>query len=435
MMDFFNLIADMLAAGGGEVTELLMRASKGNSVAAGLGLVALSGWIMYRLRTYPVVAAKALVRRFTTSIRVEMSEGYMMYNYFAVGDFISRHLSSRHVHIERAEMDTVNGTQILSVAPYHQHGWFFVGFRPVWFKRVEAATAPSGRALGGPKLTITALGLDHRRLCSLVGFDQVGLKFQRTRGIFEWTNGNHWNHVDLIRTFSPIFLSEDVKAAIDKVVDNFVASREWKLQRGLNHKLLIVVHGKPGSGKSKISQYVAERLSWNLGSIPSSSGLIEALRDEPRMVKSIPDFDTIGVGANRVAKSSPGLADVPAASPMSTLLAPSLGEVLNYFEGDIPIRDSAVVMSTNHIERVDGALLRSSRCDLVIELPDLTYREANMFYHYFLETTNNLPEELREIKITAGDLKGAFDANFKDEQGFVNMLRAYMTDPGIINRY
>lgn len=117
-------------------------------------------------------------------------------------------------------------------------------------------------------------------------------------------------------------------------------------------------------------------------------------------------------------------------SNITTLMDPMLSAfsssktaiALNLFQGDLPLNNSVVVMSTNCLDKIDDALLRPSRCDLVLYIGSLGYDEVNGFrkHHYGIE--DDLPDEFKSIDIRACDLMEAFVDNAFDVSGFDSVI-------------
>lgn len=159
----------------------------------------------------------------------------------------------------------------------------------------------------------------------------------------------------------------------------------------------------------------------------------EAAKKE--MVVSIPDFDTLNISNARdlddeddvdspvKTKKKESSVSSDFKSAMSDL---QLGEILNLFQGDIPLNNLVTVMSTNCIEYVDKALLRRGRTDLLIELGHLGYNEINAFYKYHYELTTDLPDGFKTIKIKACDMQAAFEDYPFDSQKYVNEIKRFI---------
>ena len=119
---------------------------------------------------------------------------------------------------------------------------------------------------------------------------------------------------------------------------------------------------------------------------------------------------------NKKHDSDTGLAD----ALVSDIRINNLVEVLNTFQGDIPLNNSVVVLSTNCINTIDEAFLRPGRCDLIIELKNLTYKAVNGFYKHHYEVDMDLDMEIfKDVSIRACDLQSLFESNPFDKDKFI----------------
>ena len=152
-------------------------------------------------------------------------------------------------------------------------------------------------------------------------------------------------------------------------VRDFSESRDDYERLGIPWRLGILLHGKPGTGKTSISHALASVLKRRLAVIPLADmrsdedlfSAFEGVRDG-----SIVLIEDVDCAFNkRSSEDAEGITFSGFLNCIDGVIAPQNGRVL--------------IMSTNHIERLDPALIRPGRADLRIEVP-LLQKDVAMDY-------------------------------------------------------
>jgi len=168
--------------------------------------------------------------------------------------------------------------------------------------------------------------------------------------------------------FSGLVLDEGFKQEFLREVDNF-ASRG----KSVVSKLTILLHGQTGTGKTGIAralavEYCRDLYILNLSTVNDATVHKAIRKVPPGAMLLIEDCDCVKATVSRAAESN---ADNP---PLT------LGGVLNALDGVIPLDDCLVIMTTNHLESLDPALVRKGRVDVSIEVPLISAKQINKDY-------------------------------------------------------
>lgn len=154
-------------------------------------------------------------------------------------------------------------------------------------------------------------------------------------------------------------------------INDFISKEEWYNKRSLSYKRGYLFHGTPGNGKTSLcfalAKYLNKDISFlNLNDLEKDSNLFAAfsnIRDNTILV--LEDVDAIF--GTREGKS-----------PIS------FSSLLNCLDGAFSRYGIITIMTTNHFEKIDKALIREGRIDLTMEIscPDKEMIEEylNIFY-------------------------------------------------------
>ncbi|KAI1078045.1 BCS1 N terminal-domain-containing protein [Whalleya microplaca] len=188
------------------------------------------------------------------------------------------------------------------------------------------------------------------------------------------------------RPFSTVILNEKTKKElIDDVTDylNPVTQR-WYANRGIPYRRGYLLYGPPGTGKSSLSLALAGFFKMriyivSLTSITNEETLASLFADLPRQcVVLLEDIDTAGLTNTREENPT------PKASNKSNDMVPgqltngngndnnrigglSLSALLNILDGVASQEGRVLIMTTNHLENLDKALIRPGRADMIVE--------------------------------------------------------------------
>lgn len=179
------------------------------------------------------------------------------------------------------------------------------------------------------------------------------------------------------RPISTVFLPEGQVAAIKDSIQQFLGQQSFYQRRGIPWRLGLLFHGLPGTGKTTLIRALSGEFRMDLYLISlsgamSDSALSQALGNvPPRSIILLEDVDATFVQRDKNQ-------DVE-----NTL---SFSGLLNALDGVASREGWVVFMTTNHIEKLDPALIRPGRADIKLEFKHATaYQAASMYEAFFPE--------------------------------------------------
>lgn len=191
----------------------------------------------------------------------------------------------------------------------------------------------------------------------------------------------------LNKTFNNIFLKDEIKSAIINDVDKFTKSEEQYKKLGLKYKRTYLFHGVAGSGKSSISVAIANHtkrdvLTINVSKDMTDSTLISLIARRPQ--KSIILFEDIDCLFEEISRANNPSED----KEKTPQIKITLSCLLNILDGSFTPNDVIFIITTNHLEKLDPALKRDGRINMMLEigLPD---KKTKMEYVKHIKQNNS----------------------------------------------
>jgi chaperone BCS1 len=209
------------------------------------------------------------------------------------------------------------------------------------------------------------------------------------------------------RGLDTIFTNGDAKDAIIAKIRWFVANEQWYVKRGIPYKLIFLLHGEPGTGKTSLIYGIASYFDRGIGSVDTIANIDDTLKNLPENTFAlIEDIDMISISRDEDDDDTPGKpqAAAPARAERdltSTATQMSALQVLiNALDGIATPHGLIMFITTNFRERLDAALIRPGRVDCDLEITPLEADATEeMFvafygdeYAHLIQTYTQLPQ-------------------------------------------
>ncbi|KAF2744342.1 putative mitochondrial chaperone bcs1 [Sporormia fimetaria CBS 119925] len=182
------------------------------------------------------------------------------------------------------------------------------------------------------------------------------------------------------REMSTVIINRELKEMLLGDVTEFLdpKTRAWYSKRGLPYQRGYLLHGPPGTGKSSLCLSIAGHFDLDVYvlTLPSlNDRLLKALFAElpQHCIVLLEDVD-----ATAVHRKADGSADPNGSTDKKV----SLSTLLNVLDGLASSHGRLLIMTTNHIERLDPALIRPGRVDMKLELYLADEDMINQLFHF-----------------------------------------------------
>jgi chaperone BCS1 len=312
----------------------------------------------------PLRVWRAIQRQFTTVLEVTSAQE----EFVAITRWMERRPFSKKVRSIRAK------DKELSVG-FGRH-YFFHQKRLCWFERGRVETKDGSEL---EEIAISCIGRDQQFLRNIVN-EAVRETHQSQETKIYLPRWRSWN---LLTTQSPrsmdsVILEDEVRGQIIQHFDRFFDSEAIYRQRGIPYRTGICLYGAPGTGKTSLVRAICAQFNLRLYTVDlrntNDQDLMELLwRVGTRSLVLMEDIDSVIASHDR-SKAVKG----------DDSERVTLSGLLNAIDGVVASEGRVFAFTTNHIAKIDPALLRPGRVDLKIELGVMSHAMLDRSLRKFL---------------------------------------------------
>ncbi|KAJ6096260.1 hypothetical protein N7486_007006 [Penicillium sp. IBT 16267x] len=183
------------------------------------------------------------------------------------------------------------------------------------------------------------------------------------------------------RPLDSVILAERVKERIVDDVRDFISSSSWYYDRGIPYRRGYLLYGPPGTGKSSFIQALAGELDYDIAILNlSERGLTDDRLNHlltivpKRTLVLLEDVDA-AFSNRRTQSDDDGYRGANV----------TFSGLLNALDGVASAEERIVFLTTNHVERLDEALVRPGRVDMTVRLGEVSRYQVGRLWDRFYE--------------------------------------------------
>jgi chaperone BCS1 len=378
---------------------------------AGAGVAGI-GVALQFFRRFSVQLLQLAQKRYSVSLEIPSKDRSYQWvlQFLARSKANSSAISNQHQALETHYNQLSNGAveARFDFIPSTGNHWFWYKKRLILTMRErEKSMIDLSTGLPFETVTLRTFGRSKAIFAELLA-EAKQLAMQKSQGktILYHTMGIDWKPFGQPRKRRPlhsVILAENVAENIEKDFGGFLSSQQWYLDRGIPYRRGYLFYGPPGCGKTSFIFALAGELEYNI--------CVLNLND-----RGLTDDKLAYVLATVPPRSIILLEDIDAAftsnRDQSLSVNVTFSGLLNALDGITSTEERVIFMTTNHISKLDPALIRPGRVDIQQEITHASpYQLRQMFLRFFPAeeaAADYFTQSLAESKLSVAELQGFF---------------------------
>lgn len=287
----------------------------------------------------------------------------------------------------------------VSVVLSPRDGTFYIPFKG---KKLQASFSTTNNEQNGNEtndLIISYFGWNGAQLVNdfLNHVAEEYKKFQMKTSmvpVYSWSAPHsYWSHSTWTAKRDPkTVVCNGVVDEIVQDIQSFLSKKDWYTEVGIPHQRGYILYGPPGNGKTTIIRTIASVLGYGICKFSNEQIItlgrsINALPKNTILVIEDVDATIMGKVSSVRDKNGQDSSEITVDDSKPKLDEKSTGlfsDVLNAIDGLVVTElPRIIIMTTNHIDKLDPALLRPGRIDKKIYVGNATKQNIREMYERF----------------------------------------------------
>jgi chaperone BCS1 len=329
----------------------------------------------------------------------------------------------RHLAIATEKRELPNGAIRTDFALIPGPGRHILRYRNAWIWVNRQREAKQVSMDGKPWETITLTTLySQRNVFESLFKEAHEIATQSVEGktVIYTAWGTQWNkfgHPRSRRPLDSVILDEGVKDKIVSDVQDFLSSAKWYHERGIPYRRGYLLYGPPGTGKSSFIQALAGHLNYDIAILNlSERGLTDDRLNH--LLTVIPQRTLVLLEDVDVAFANRRQTDADGYQGANV----TFSGLLNAMDGVGSAEERVIFLTTNHVNRLDEALIRPGRVDMTVRLGEATvYQIGQLWERFYGDTDTKYKQQfltrLHENGVLTDPVQGASRTSMAALQG------------------
>jgi len=370
-----------------------------NQFTASGAMLLVMGGVMAYMKSVPQMIWLWFKRQVLVSVTVKDDDPSFLW----VKEWITKQKFMPRVR--RVDLDSTIRGKLISLMPAPGEHFFWHKRLPFWLNYTRSEDKKGGwDAKRSETISFSTIGRRQERIKQFVTeIIEIHKEAERSESkLYVWDE--YWIKLRSYspRTFESVVLDGQEKEKLLQDVNEFLGDKERYRELGIPYHRGYAFYGPPGTGKTSLASGLAYQLSrdiylMNLGDL-SDKGLKTAISTVPEgSIIMFEDIDASGAGKKRKATNDgprdqewkegvtpgPHPNKVEDSDGHEKLFGVTLSGLLNVLDGFHAPSGVIYIMTTNHLDNLDPALIRPGRIDVLLHLGQATDDQKIKLYQRF----------------------------------------------------
>jgi mitochondrial chaperone BCS1 len=363
-----------------------------NPIISGGLVLMVTGAVMGLLRNLPKTIYQWIKGRWTVSVTIVDSDPLFEWVKIWLDTLpYSRRARKINCSLYRDAEEALSTESRALFTPAYGNHFFRHRGKFIWLERNKPDKEQTTNVGGGTKapesVTLTLLGSKQESARSIVQEIIMCASEAERRKVRGYISGGGWWRrlpTFQLRDIKTIDIPEEDENTITNAISEFLGTRALYMKRGIPYHLNFLFDGPPGTGKTSLASALSGHFGLNLhllniaGPGMNDDRLVELMVNLPRKSMLLLE-DVDAVVPER--KTNPAAVKDNLEAKTEESRGVSLSCLLNCMDGITAPDGAVIVMTTNHPETLDPALLREGRVDIRVNFKPATRTQIEKMCH------------------------------------------------------
>lgn len=367
-----------------------------NQFASGGLFLMVIGSAMALLRSIPNKIWLWVVHQTTVTLSITDDE--------RVYHWLKAWIENQRIMRRTRHMDVINkGSEKYAILPAPGHHWMLYKGRIISVTFTRTEEKKMGMTTRSETVLLKTIGRKQTLFRNMIA--EVHAQFikqeEKKPELHAWGSWSEWREIHNYtpRPIDSVIMPIGDKERLIKDIEAFRLNRKWYTEMGIPYRKGYLFYGPPGTGKTSLVTGLSSYFKSNIYMLKLSDMSDTSLREAITGVEAnsffvIEDIDCVQASHKRTKTKDDKKAGV------------TLSGLLNVIDGLFSPPGAIFVMTTNHKEKLDPALIRPGRVDLQLNITYATNDQKKALHRRFFES-GECPQKYLDKKMTMAELQQA----------------------------
>lgn len=181
-------------------------------------------------------------------------------------------------------------------------------------------------------------------------------------------------------------IAESTYTDLSEIFGRFSSNPDWYAEHERPHKEVVLLYGPPGTGKTNLVRHLCAKYNMDLVTVGPEDVVLDSFTqrswssryyDDAFTVYLVEDIDSNkSLWKNHSEVATQQIVVNTESAEAGAATRGSLSDLLNALDGAVPLDRCIVVLTTNHVDKLEKSIYREGRVDYRVKVDYIRFEDA-----------------------------------------------------------